>query len=143
VRCVRWRLQWTANALRRAEELATVETRYKPVFRTLSFALVCGLAVVTSDAVASPSLSALGSAISGSARKNGDDKDPPLIAKAEVLLDRAHFSAGEIDGFDGDNFRDAIRALLWPVDCHLASCCPTSHGIWMRPELLPITTREL
>jgi lipoprotein-anchoring transpeptidase ErfK/SrfK len=40
-----------------------------------------------------------------------NDNDPSLIAKAEVLLDRAHFSPGAVDGFDGDNFRNAIRAF--------------------------------
>jgi lipoprotein-anchoring transpeptidase ErfK/SrfK len=46
------------------------------------------------------------------ATPNGaNDKSPSLIAKAETLLDRAHFSPGEIDGLDGDNFRSAVRAF--------------------------------
>jgi lipoprotein-anchoring transpeptidase ErfK/SrfK len=40
-----------------------------------------------------------------------NDNDPSLIAKAEILLDRDHFSPGAIDGLDGDNFRAAVRAF--------------------------------
>lgn len=34
----------------------------------------------------------------------------PEIVKAEILLDRAHFSPGSIDGIDGENFRHALLA---------------------------------
>ena len=37
-------------------------------------------------------------------------KNSPVIFKAEVLLDRAGFSPGEIDAHDGDNFGKALRA---------------------------------
>lgn len=49
--------------------------------------------------------------INEAAPNGANDKDPSLIAKAEALLDRAHLSSGAIDGLDGDNFRNAVRAF--------------------------------
>ena len=49
--------------------------------------------------------------INAASPRSADDAAPSLVVKAEVLLDRNHFSPGEIDGRDGDNFRKALLAF--------------------------------
>jgi lipoprotein-anchoring transpeptidase ErfK/SrfK len=56
-----------------------------------------------------------------------NDRDPALVAKAEILLDRAHVSPGEIDGLDGDNFHNAIAHFS-------RSTASPSPAIWTRPR---------
>jgi lipoprotein-anchoring transpeptidase ErfK/SrfK len=79
---------------------------------TLAFSLASLAASAGGSPGPSPAVPTITAAMINDATPNGaNDKSPSLIAKAEVLLDRAHFSPGAVDGLDGDNFRSAVRAL--------------------------------
>jgi lipoprotein-anchoring transpeptidase ErfK/SrfK len=51
----------------------------------------------------------------------------PLLVRAQLLLDRAGFSSGEIDGRNGDNFKKAMRAFAKSRDL--------KYGNTLTPEL--------
>src|ERR1700733_4380373 len=80
------------------------------MIRTFVITVLCGLAA-SPAAVAIPDPTALGASIDNATPKKANDKDPALVVKAEILLDRAHVSPADTDGLDGDNFRNAVRAF--------------------------------
>src|SRR5271155_2270121 len=91
---------------------------------------------------AAPEISA--ETINASAPSGKNNSDPSLIAKAEVLLDRDHFSSGEIDGMNGDNYRRAVRAFQ--QDNNLPTTGTLDAGTWkaltsdaLEPVLKPYT----
>jgi lipoprotein-anchoring transpeptidase ErfK/SrfK len=63
-----------------------------------------------------------------SAKRLAEDKVDAAIVKAEVLLDHARFSPGEIDGKLGENARKALRAFA--EDRGLKSDKPLTPEIW-------------
>jgi lipoprotein-anchoring transpeptidase ErfK/SrfK len=80
-----------------------------PLFILASLFAVCDVAGLTATA-ATLNPDAINSATPtpDPQPKRGLD---PLVVKTQILLDRAHFSPGEIDGKDGDNIKKALVAF--------------------------------
>ncbi len=68
------------------------------------------------------------------------DKPTPLGVRLQLLLDRAHFSPGEIDGKFGENARKALRA--YAESRQLPSSDALTDDIWtkLREDDRPATT---
>src|SRR5262249_55107040 len=56
------------------------------------------------------------------------ERSAPMLMKAQVLLDRARFSPGEIDGKSGENFKNAVAAFA--AVAGLPSSGELSEDLW-------------
>src|SRR4029077_20720383 len=91
------------------------------------------VAIIVSGWLALP---ALGATLDAAAINNAElgskhptqDRIDAVTVKAQVLLDRAHFSPGEIDGKLGENARKALRAFAEANS--LAADKPLTPEIW-------------
>ncbi|WFU18183.1 L,D-transpeptidase family protein [Bradyrhizobium sp. CB3481] len=68
------------------------------------------LACLVRPAIAGPDAAAINNA-EFKGKAPSDDKIHPAVVKAQVLLDRANLSPGEIDGKLGENARKALKAF--------------------------------
>ena len=68
------------------------------------------LACLVRPAIAGPDAAAINNA-EFKGKAPSDDKIHPAVVKAQVLLDRANFSPGEIDGKLGENAQKALKAF--------------------------------
>jgi lipoprotein-anchoring transpeptidase ErfK/SrfK len=88
----------------------------KPIGRSLAALLICtGAMLMLSGAASAPALDAQSvntAQLSGpSAKGRAHSPSAAAVIKAAVLLDRAGFSPGEIDGKNGANFQKAVAAF--------------------------------
>src|SRR5258708_22575840 len=94
------------------------------MIRTLAIPVLCGLAA-SPAALATPDPTVLGASIDKATPKNANERDPALVAKAEILLDPAHVSPGEIAWTATIFARPFARFSR-------STACP-SPAIWTRP----------
>jgi peptidoglycan hydrolase-like protein with peptidoglycan-binding domain len=98
--------------------------------------LMAAAAALFSTSVGALDLGAL-NAVEINGRIAGATGFDPAIVKAQVLLDRAGFSSGEIDGRNGENFKKAINAFA--ATRHVAAGGRLTPELW---RVLVDTSKE-
>ena len=78
--------------------------------RTANLALVLVAVLAAGPALSAELSSEAINSAEPSKKSLSKDKATPAGVRLQVLLDRAHFSPGEIDGKFGENARKALRA---------------------------------
>jgi lipoprotein-anchoring transpeptidase ErfK/SrfK len=92
----------------------------------IGFALAC----LTSSALGAELRADVVNAAEPSRKTLSDEKATPAGIRLQVLLDRAHFSPGEIDGKFGDNAKKALRAYAEAQQ--LAGSDDVSDQVWKK-----------
>src|SRR5471032_1146649 len=83
----------------------------RPFSITLFSCVLAGLCVASPAFAAGFDAAAVNSADFGVSKSLSEDRINPLVVKVQVLLDRARFSPGEIDGKLGENAQKALKAF--------------------------------
>ena len=98
------------------------------------------LAVMMSPVAAAELNASAINAAEPSAKAISDSKPTPLGVRLQVLLDRSHFSPGEIDGKFGENARKALRAFAEAQQ--LPGSSAVSEDVWKKLQVdeRPVTT---
>jgi peptidoglycan hydrolase-like protein with peptidoglycan-binding domain len=87
------------------EVLRVMSCRYRTAF------LLVVIGVLLSHRALALDAQQVQAAQPGASSNLGAEKLDPLVVKIEILLDRAHFSSGEIDGKPGENVTKAVTAF--------------------------------